>query len=77
MSEDTKNLYLAIALSILVILGWSYFFAPQLQKGHQTQEQMQQPSTAPQPGAPAAQPAPNPNAAPPQGGAIPEVRPRP
>ncbi|WP_395665146.1 membrane protein insertase YidC [Methylocella sp.] len=28
MSSETRNLYLAIGLSILVIFGWSYFFAP-------------------------------------------------
>ncbi len=69
MSEDNRNLYLAIALSILVIIGWNYFYAaPQLQKERQTQAQMQQPSTeAPQPGSPAALPPPSPNA-PLQGG---------
>ncbi len=67
MTQDTKNLYLAIALSILVIIGWNYFYAaPQLQKERQIQAQMQQPSTAPQPGSPGTLPAPSPNA-PPQG----------
>jgi YidC/Oxa1 family membrane protein insertase len=28
MNKDTTNLYLAIGLSCLVIVGWSYFFAP-------------------------------------------------
>ncbi len=65
MSQDNKNLYLAIALSILVIIGWNYFYgAPQLQKERQTQAQLQQPSTAPQPGSPAALPPPSPNAPP-------------
>ncbi len=68
MSQDTKNLYLAIALSILVIIGWNYFYAaPQLQKERQTQAQLQQPSTAPQPGSPTAAPPVSPDA-PPQGG---------
>jgi YidC/Oxa1 family membrane protein insertase len=68
MSQDTKNLYLAIALSILVIIGWNYFYAaPQLQKERQTQAQLQQPSAAPQPGSPAATPPASPNT-PPQGG---------
>jgi YidC/Oxa1 family membrane protein insertase len=68
MTQDTKNLYLAIGLSILVIIGWNYFYAaPQLQKERQTQAQLQQPSGAPQPGSPAAQPPASPNA-PPQGG---------
>ena len=32
-SEDSRNLILAIALSVLVLIGWQYFFAaPQLQK---------------------------------------------
>ncbi|WOJ88832.1 membrane protein insertase YidC [Methylocapsa polymorpha] len=30
--RDTKNLYLAIGLSCLVVLGWSYFFAPPPEK---------------------------------------------
>jgi YidC/Oxa1 family membrane protein insertase len=68
MTQDTKNLYLAIALSILVIIGWNYFYAaPQLQRERQTQAQLRQPSIAPQPGSPAALPSPGPNA-PPQGG---------
>jgi YidC/Oxa1 family membrane protein insertase len=69
MSEDHRNLYLAIALSILVIIGWNYFYAaPQLQKERQTQAQMQQQGAeAPQPGSPGALPSPSPNA-PPQGG---------
>jgi YidC/Oxa1 family membrane protein insertase len=68
MSEDNRNLYLAIALSILVILGWNYFYAaPQMQQQRQTQAQMQEPSAAPQPGSPTALPPPSPNA-PPQGG---------
>jgi YidC/Oxa1 family membrane protein insertase len=51
MMPDNKNLFLAIALSILVIVGWQYFFgAPQLEKARQTQAQLQQPATAPQPG---------------------------
>ncbi|WP_374305944.1 membrane protein insertase YidC [Methylocella sp.] len=28
MSSESRNLYLAIGLSILVIFGWTYFFAP-------------------------------------------------
>ena len=26
-SEDTRNLFLAIALSVLVMAGWQYFYA--------------------------------------------------
>jgi YidC/Oxa1 family membrane protein insertase len=41
-SEDSRNLILAIALSVLVMIGWQYFFAgPQLQKDHQAQTQAQ------------------------------------
>ncbi len=41
-SEDSRNLILAIALSVLVLIGWKYFFAgPQLQKDHQAQTQAQ------------------------------------
>jgi YidC/Oxa1 family membrane protein insertase len=73
MSEDNRNLYLAIALSILVILGWNYFYAgPQMERQRQAQAQMQQPSTAPQPGSPAALPPQSPNA-PPQGGVASET----
>ena len=37
MKDDQKNLYLAIALSILVIVGWNYFYgAPQMEKSRQT-----------------------------------------
>ncbi|MHB8885931.1 MAG: membrane protein insertase YidC, partial [Methylovirgula sp.] len=55
MTQDNKNLYLAIALSILVIIGWNYFYgAPQLEKARQTQAEMQQPSKPPQPGTPSA-----------------------
>ena len=31
-SEDSRNLILAIILSVLVLIGWNYFYAPQLQK---------------------------------------------
>jgi YidC/Oxa1 family membrane protein insertase len=68
MSEDSRNLYLAIALSILVIIGWNYFYAaPQMERQRQTQAQMKEPGTAPQPGSPAALPPSSPNS-PPQGG---------
>jgi YidC/Oxa1 family membrane protein insertase len=64
MSEDNRNLYLAIGLSILVILGWSYFFGPKLQSEHQAQARLS--SATPEPGSPAALPPQSPNA-PPQG----------
>ncbi len=50
MTDDNKNLYLAIALSVLVIVGWNYFYGwPQMQKARQTQAQMQNPAAPPQP----------------------------
>ena len=37
-SEDTRNLFLAIALSVLVMAGWQYFYAgPMSQRQHQAQ----------------------------------------
>ena len=54
-SEDNRNLILAIALSVLVLIGWQYFFAgPQMQKDRAAQQQTQTQAT-PTPGA--AQPA--------------------
>ena len=42
MTSDNKNLYLAIALSILVIIGWNYFYGwPQMQRARQAQSQAQ------------------------------------
>lgn len=55
-SEDSRNLILAIVLSVLVLIGWNYFYAPQLQKDHvaatppaqtQTQAQTAPPGSAP------------------------------
>jgi YidC/Oxa1 family membrane protein insertase len=41
-SEDSRNLILAIALSVLVLIGWQYFFAaPQLQKDRLAQQHPQ------------------------------------
>ena len=38
MNQDQKNLYLAFALSILVFVGWNYFYgAPQMEKARQVQ----------------------------------------
>jgi YidC/Oxa1 family membrane protein insertase len=74
MTQDNKNLYLAIALSLLVIIGWNYFYgAPQLEKTRQTQTQMQQQSAPPQPGAPGSVPAAGTNV-PPQGGIAPAAQ---
>jgi YidC/Oxa1 family membrane protein insertase len=33
-SEDSRNLILAIVLSVLVLIGWNYFYAPKLQPDH-------------------------------------------
>ena len=41
-NEDTRNLFLAIALSVLVMAGWQYFYAgPQYARDHQAQIQAQ------------------------------------
>jgi len=41
-SEDSRNLILAIALSVLVLIGWQYFIAaPQMQKDRLAQQQTQ------------------------------------
>ena len=41
-SEDTRNLFLAIALSVLVMAAWQYFYAgPLYQREHQAQLQAQ------------------------------------
>jgi len=40
MKQDSRNLYLAIGLSLLVLIGWNYFFAgPQIEKSRQQQQQ--------------------------------------
>src|SRR3954468_5325212 len=62
MREDNKNLLLAIVLSVVVLIGWNYFYGvPQMQQ--QKQAQQTQP-TAPAQAAPAAIP----RAAPKEGG---------
>ena len=39
-SEDTRNLFLAIALSVLVMAGWQYFYAgPMFHRQHEAQTQ--------------------------------------
>jgi YidC/Oxa1 family membrane protein insertase len=45
-SEDTRNLFLAIALSVLVMAAWQYFYAgPLYQREHQAQMQANNPTT--------------------------------
>ncbi|MBV8849766.1 MAG: membrane protein insertase YidC [Methylobacteriaceae bacterium] len=76
MNQDPKNLILAIGLSLLVIIGWQYFYAgPQLEKQRQAQQSLQQPAPRPPSGAPsatpnAAEPGPVPGAAPPPNAGI-------
>jgi YidC/Oxa1 family membrane protein insertase len=44
-SEDTRNLFLAIALSVLVMAAWQYFYAgPLYQREHQSQMQANNPA---------------------------------
>jgi YidC/Oxa1 family membrane protein insertase len=62
-SEDTRNLFLAIALSVLVMAAWQYFYAgPLYQREHQAQMQANQANTAP---SSEAQPSASPTASPP------------
>ena len=72
-SEDTRNLFLAIALSVLVMAGWQYFYAGPLyqhQRHAQTQTTSQTTASETQPSsAPAAPSASHPGAAAPPGGA--------
>lgn len=54
--QDQKNLILAMALSLLVIIGWNHYFgAPKVQQARQTQEQLQQLDASGQPKAPGAE----------------------
>ena len=56
-SEDTRNLFLAIALSVLVMAAWQYFYAGPMYHQHQAQVQAEmqgnssQPATEAQPSA--------------------------
>ena len=69
MKPDTKNYYLALALSILVVFGWQYFYAkPQYDKSRQLQTQ--QGASSP---VNSTQPPPQSAVAPPQGGPVPET----
>src|SRR5580704_7939236 len=56
-SEDMRNLFLAVALSILVMAAWQYFYAgPLYQREHQAQSQAQAQANAAaksEPGSPA------------------------
>ena len=71
MKPDTKNYYLALALSVLVVFGWNYFYAkPQLERQRLAQQQAA--ANAGKPGTPGALPPQSVNA-PPQGGVMPET----
>jgi YidC/Oxa1 family membrane protein insertase len=53
-TEDTRNLFLAIALSILVMVAWQYFYAgPLYQRQHPAQTQTQVMNGATKPSEPA------------------------
>ena len=57
MNNDTKNLFLAIALSVMVLVGWQYFVgAPKLtqQRADQQAQQSLPPRPTSEGGAPAA-----------------------
>ena len=42
MREDQKNLFIAMGLSLLVILGWQHFFAaPKVEKAREVVAQTQ------------------------------------
>jgi YidC/Oxa1 family membrane protein insertase len=42
MKQDNKNLFLALGLSMLVLIGWNYFYGvPKVDKARQTQAQLQ------------------------------------
>ena len=50
MKDDNKNVYVAIALSILVIIGWQFFYGyPQMQRQRQQQAAATQPGLASNP----------------------------
>jgi YidC/Oxa1 family membrane protein insertase len=68
-SEDTRNLFLAIALSVLVMAAWQYFYAgPLYQREHQAQMQAQTQANSSTP-ASEGQPGPTPAAPASPGGA--------
>jgi YidC/Oxa1 family membrane protein insertase len=69
MREDNKNLLIAIVLSLVVLIGWNYFYGvPQMERQKQAQQAAQQQAT-PQPN----QAGPLPGASPPQGQPSPPI----
>ena len=76
MKPDTKNYYLALALSVLVVIGWNYFYAkPQMDRARQSQALVANKNNLNAPGvvgSPAGLPPQTVNS-PPQGGIVPET----
>ena len=79
MKPDTKNYYLALALSVLVVIGWNFFYAkPQPREGasshgdRQTTEHADRGARC-QAGIAGGACRPRPINAPPQGGVVPET----
>ncbi len=76
MKPDTKNYYLALALSILVVFGWNYFYGkPQVDKARLAQSQVANKANLNAPGiagSPESLPPQTVNA-PPQGGVAPQT----
>ena len=74
--DTTKNYYLALALSILVVIGWNYFVTrPQVERARQSQSEVASGKTLNEggrPGAPNALPPQTINS-PPQGGVLPQT----
>jgi YidC/Oxa1 family membrane protein insertase len=51
MKEDNRNLLLAITLSVIILLGWQFFYAkPQMERQQQIAQQNQQTQGQPAPG---------------------------
>lgn len=59
MKEDNRNLLLAIVMSVVILLGWQFFYAkPQMDKQQEIARQNQQAQSQPASGAPGSAPAP-------------------
>ncbi len=59
MKEDNRNLLLAIVMSVVVLLGWQFFYGvPQMEKQKQIAQQNQQAQSQQVPGASGSAPAP-------------------
>jgi YidC/Oxa1 family membrane protein insertase len=75
MDENHRNTILAIVLSVVVLIGWQYFFGlPQVEKQKQQQQQAQQQA---QPGQVAPPGQPGPSVQQPAGGPVPGAAPQP